>query len=529
MPRKSASSRLTVGDFLDTVAPGVTKREVPPLWPPDVFALSASLLQRSGAYTLVVQKKLGGTDWPAEMRAVAQKWRRSFSSEVPDEVLKWWTTLLAAKNTAVDELSSQQRPVIALLKLMCAADEASTGIGLVAPFGGNDDAFESAWADLMEDQGRTCCIEIDPDRIVVLPKLHTPRSGMTLRSLSHNLALYQPGEVVPQWHNLPTFDDHEGLRLLLLPWPLTLGPDCILEAGGTNISMPERFGFFTCDLRKDGKAIVDAVKIALAAAEKNRGPVDAIVFPEGCLIGDEYTEISRETRKLVIAGVARVAKDDQPGVNEAAVAIPAGTFQLTWKQSKHHRWRIDASQIEQYGLSLDPERDWWEDIRLDKRRINFLSMNDWLTLAVLICEDLARLDPVADLIRSVGPSLVVSLLLDGPQLPTRWPARYATVLADDPGSSVLTLTSAGMAKLSKPPANSPAAKKNAKGRTVIALWKDAKNAAIPIELNHDSVGVVLDLRREFCEEWSADGRGDGKTTAYLLCNGYEQVKAKGIR
>ena len=281
MPRKSASSRLTVGDFLDTVAPGVTKREVPPLWPPDVFALSASLLQRSGAYTLVVQKKLGGTDWPAEMRAVAQKWRRSFSSEVPDEVLKWWTTLLAAKNTAVDELSSQQRPVIALLKLMCAADEASTGIGLVAPFGGNDDAFESAWADLMEDQGRTCCIEIDPDRIVVLPKLHTPRSGMTLRSLSHNLALYQPGEVVPQWHNLPTFDDHEGLRLLLLPWPLTLGPDCILEAGGTNISMPERFGFFTCDLRKDGKAIVDAVKIALAAAEKNRGPVDAIVFPEG--------------------------------------------------------------------------------------------------------------------------------------------------------------------------------------------------------------------------------------------------------
>ena len=29
-----------------------------------------------------------------------------------------------------------------------------------------------------------------------------------------------------------------------------------------------------------------------------------------------------------------------------------------------------------------------------------------------------------------------------------WPARYATVLSDDPGSSVLTLTSVGMVDLS---------------------------------------------------------------------------------
>jgi 5-methylcytosine-specific restriction enzyme A len=46
--------------------------------------------------------------------------------------------------------------------------------------------------------------------------------------------------------------------------------------------------------------------------------------------------------------------------------------------------------------------------------------------------------------RSVGPNLVVALLMDGPQLTARWPARYASVLADDPGSSVLTLTSLGM-------------------------------------------------------------------------------------
>lgn len=69
---------------------------------------------------------------------------------------------------------------------------------------------------------------------------------------------------------------------------------------------------------------------------------------------------------------------------------------------------------------------------------------------------------MADVLRRVGPSLVVGLLLDGPQLPQRWPARYATVLADEPGSAVLTLTSFGMVARSRPP-----------GRTrsrAVALW-----------------------------------------------------------
>ena len=52
-------------------------------------------------------------------------------------------------------------------------------------------------------------------------------------------------------------------------------------------------------------------------------------------------------------------------------------------------------------------------------------------------EDLARLDEVADLVRRIGPSLIIAVLLDGPQLATRWPCRYASIVADDPGSSGL--------------------------------------------------------------------------------------------
>src|SRR5205807_9329887 len=117
------------------------------------------------------------------------------------------------------------------------------------------------------------------------------------------------------------------------------------------------------------------------------------------------------------------------------------------EQGKHHRWCLYRAQIEQYGFqrSLNPLVNWWENIRLAPRKLGFLAISSWLTLCHVICEDLARLDPVDQLIRSVGPNLLIALLQDGPQLRSRWGARYATVYAEDPGTSILTVTSLGMA------------------------------------------------------------------------------------
>ena len=41
------------------------------------------------------------------------------------------------------------------------------------------------------------------------------------------------------------------------------------------------------------------------------------------------------------------------------------------------------------------------------------------TLAALVCEDLAEIDDVVEVLRSVGPTMVVTPLLDGPQLSSR--------------------------------------------------------------------------------------------------------------
>ena len=87
---------------------------------------------------------------------------------------------------------------------------------------------------------------------------------------------------------------------------------------------------------------------------------------------------------------------------------------------------------------------------MPRRSIQFLELGGGITIVAVVCEDLARLDAVADLLRTVGPTLVLTVLLDGPQLASRWTARYASVLADDPGSAVLTLTSFGMVERSRP-------------------------------------------------------------------------------
>lgn len=150
-----------------------------------------------------------------------------------------------------------------------------------------------------------------------------------------------------------------------------------------------------------------------------------------------------------------------------------------------------------------------------ERSLEFINVDGWLTLATLICEDLARPDPVTEMIRSVGPNLVIALLQDGPQLASRWPARYTTVLADDPGSSVLTLTGVGMALLSRPPAK-PASR-------VVALWKEANGHPVEIELPPGADALVLCLSREMERQWTADGRHDDGQTGKVCLAGVHSV------
>ena len=371
----------------------------------------------------------------------------------------------------------------------------------------------------------TLCKRVPASLLAVLPKLHTPTAGTTLRSLTHNLALHENVEIAVHWHLITTHLEHT-INVLCVPWPLEVNP--------VDFSKAEQNELRLKNIRKDAlffdyqppKAVgfVKKFEELLKDACAKVGNVDAVVFPELAMDLKTFKQV-RGTLERHLPASFLITGVRSPHRNDSYCSIPDASFQdakirrdVRKRQAKHHRWKLDRSQIEQYGLGgrLDAECTWWESIVVEPRTMNFFALQPWLTMGVLICEDLARQDPIGDLIRAVGPNLVVALLMDGPQLASRWPARYATVLADDPGCSVLTLSSLGMVLLSKP-FEKPASR-------VVGLWKDYSSpAAVEIELPPGKSGVVLSLTRQLREEFSADGRSDDKATAYLTLTGMHPI------
>ena len=196
---------------------------------------------------------------------------------------------------------------------------------------------------------------------------------------------------------------------------------------------------------------------------------------------------------------------------------PGGGW-LHIRQNKHHRWSLDEAQIYQYNLAgaLHPKIRWWEAMDVPRRSLQLLQVGE-ITIASLVCEDLAQNDGVAEIIRSVGPSIVVAVLLDGPQLTSRWAARYASVLADDPGSAVLTLTSYGMVQRSRPPGHDPS--------SVVALWKDPERGTREISLEPGAHGVILTLSGDRATRRSADGRWPLDTATRYFDAAVHQIQA----
>jgi hypothetical protein len=90
-------------------------------------------------------------------------------------------------------------------------------------------------------------------------------------------------------------------------------------------------------------------------------------------------------------------------------------------------------------------------------------------------------------------------------------------LADDPGSSVLSLTCLGMSELSRPA-------QGVSRPRVVALWKDRSGTSTEIELPAGCGGIVVSLSLQLEEEWTADGRRDHKSAVFPTLSGLRSVK-----
>jgi hypothetical protein len=477
-------------------------------WPPDVFLLTDRLLARSEAYRFAVSPPPGRAwpprpDWSAAVADAARRW----SAAPPDLVVEHWTVLRKAAATPLDEVASGRdwAVVEALLTLHATADEACAGV-----LGGRGRELLARTGSLARSQ---------TGGLRVLPKVRTPPAGISPRSLSRYVCVPRaPVEVV--WDKLPnpppagTGGGPRRPRILLLPWPLSLEPGAFVPVQGS-IRRPEQepFGFFRFE---PGGIDVELLERVVAAA----APVDVCVLPEGSVAEAELAAVedvlARHRVQTLIAGMRA------PGRNWVHIAVWLAGRWRRYPQNKHHRWSLDRGQIEQYHLgdALDPDVRWWEEMDVPRRSVRIVEFGAGVAMVSLICEDLARLDDVAELVRSVGPSLIVTPLLDGPQLPSRWTARYAGVLADDPGSAVVTLSCLGMVQRSRPPGLPPS--------SVVALWKDPVRGLREIALEDGAHGVVLTAAFDRTHRHTADGRPPSTDTGDFYVVDVEQVRAPAV-
>jgi hypothetical protein len=505
-------------------------------WPPDVFALTNVVLARAEAFRFA----LSVSDWPpprfgdwAQVVVEAARrwsaWAEDRSGALPDLVAAEWRVLCQGAEVPLGQVEPgrDHRVCEALLTLHAIADEACAGLGV---------ALDSSSADggLYRAQGREMLARtgtlarVDARQLRVLPKVITPPTGRP--TFSRYACVQGPG-IEARWHKIPARHRGTDLRseyatLLLLPWPLRVQATDFHPVGEVQRLAKDPYGFF--EFAPAVGLDLDLLDRVLVAARQEAGSVDVVLLPESAVaegeIADLETLLDRHGVIALAAGVRqRTPRPGQfpnnwlhMGFNprlEKGGLLPSegGEPWFHIRQNKHHRWSLDESQVEQYhlGAALHPRIRWWEAMDVPRKAMQFVEVAE-LVLTSLVCEDLAHNDDIGQLIRSVGPTVVWNLLLDGPQLPSRWTARYASVLADDPGSAVLTLTSYGMVERSRP--------HDGEASRVIGLWKDPTRGVREIPLEPGAHGVLLTVCMDRATRFSADLRWpvDNSTACYLV-------------
>ncbi|MDC7788684.1 hypothetical protein PQJ75_11810 [Rhodoplanes sp. TEM] len=274
--------------------------------------------------------------------------------------------------------------------------------------------------------------------------------------------------------------------------------------------------------------MVDFTVELIKEAQQDTGAIHGVLFPEYALDWSTFEALKNrvldEFPKLefLVSGsssncgnqkgnfaLSAVFLDIELREADAAGSPRTARTCFVGSRSKHHPWRIDEPQVSNYALgsTLDPRAVWWEATPLGPREIKFNVFRSSSAFTTLICEDLARSDPCHAVLRDVGPNLVFVMLMDGPQLKSRWSARYSTTLADDPGCSVLKYTSLGLIER----ANDTAMYDRSR---VVALWKDDTGKSVEVQCPAGAHGVVLTLSDCRVVEETLDGRRTNAARAW---------------
>jgi hypothetical protein len=412
-------------------------------WPPDVFALTNVVLGRAEAFRYALSEQ----DWPPGRlgdwaQAVEEAgrgwsaWAEDRTGAMPDLVAAEWSVFRERADVALEQLAigGDRRVCEALLTLHAIADEACAGLGVALDSShGGGCVYRGRGRELLARTGSVA--RIDPRFLRVLPKVRTPPTGRP--AFSRYACVQGPG-IDARWHKMPARHRGTDIRseyatLLLLPWPLRVSASDFRPVDGSVRRLTkDPYGFF--EFAPAEVLDLDLLDRVLLAARQEAGSVDVVVLPESAVEERELDDLEMVLDAhgviTLMAGVRQTVRqpDEFPG-NWLHIGFNPGLekggqlpserrepwFHL--RQNKHHRWSLDEGQVGQYHLGgvLHPHIRWWEAMHVPRKAIEFIEVAE-LVQVLLVCEDLAQNDDIAELIRSVGPTVVVAVLLDGPQL-----------------------------------------------------------------------------------------------------------------
>ena len=313
---------LTVADHLSQILPRllVDQSSAIPIWPADVFAIAASLLQRTGAYAPAMDHwPPDGQEstWNDDVRKVGRQWRQQWNQGTFKYLDSHWNTLLSRLTLPIDRISSDTEFLQALVQLCAVADEACDHLGILDSDGTEPETDEEVefflQADSLLEESSSLCREIHPSRLRVLPKMHTPQSGLTIRSFSLNLALITVSEIAPKWLVYPSPFGKRPLEILFVPWPRRVDPEDFAPApplAHEMRNMPSEFDFFEYDPVRPENPVAYVADL-LQRVEASGTNVNAVLLPELALTDSEFEALRElvvdERDKVLIAGVTDIS------------------------------------------------------------------------------------------------------------------------------------------------------------------------------------------------------------------------------
>jgi predicted amidohydrolase len=280
--------------------------------------------------------------------------------------------------------------------------------------------------------------------------------------------------------------DREGLRIATTP--------LIREPDELEWEVNERAGLRFYRIRPADRAETSA-RIETVIAAWDEQDVAIGIVPELCLSAAllERWRVALKTRpaaktsrlRMVVAGSGNL-DGVTPPANEA-VLLDARTGEVLVRQRKIHPFNFSTGDLELWGLTDRLAGPIDEDLTRGDRVC--LVEAGGVRLAILVCEDLARLHAFAPSLHAHGVSLLLVPVFARPTKDRRWERARAEVYSDAVGSSVVVANSLVIAEILRSPTPVGTAIAVAPGQAAVGHASEADDVVV-FELDGNGPRVV---------------------------------------